>query len=104
VCVEGKYQIEGDSKFLSGNIKLLKRRRVKETNKKPSNFLLVDLGEGYEYLSSLYKIGKDRYIFDTGNKSLKYKLNKGLYELIIKKDIAIIRRKDNEQIHSHSKN
>lgn len=89
--ISGNYFIEG-SKLISGDTILLTRDRKKQTDKKPVKFLLVNLGSGYEYVSSLYQTGNNVFTFDTLNDMQKYDLEKSVYQLTIKNEQAIIKK------------
>lgn len=95
--ISGFYYIEG-SKLISGDTVLLTRDRRKQTDKKPCKFLLINLGQGFEYVSSLYQTGENTFVLDTNNDHMKkYSLEKALYTLIINNETAEIKRMEKQK-------
>jgi len=91
VNLEGNYLVNGN-KLKRSDLVLLQRNRKKQTDKKPTKFLLINLGAGFEYVSSLYQVGQNSYVFDTLNNS-KYDLVKSRYRLELNNNTAVIKRR-----------
>jgi len=84
VDLTGEYKYN-NNKLFKDKVTLLICQRVKEVDKKPSKFLLINQDKrGFEYVSSLYQVNKNSFVLDTNNSNMsKYKLNKSLYKLIL---------------------
>lgn len=90
MVLTGQY-LRSQDKLFKDDVTLLMRDRKTDIHKKPDKFILIDLGKGYEYVSSLYQLGKDVYNFDTAYQGHKYKLDKKVYKLYLNKNSATIK-------------
>ena len=81
--ITGQYDKSGN-KLFSGEVTLLIRQRKRDKDKKPGKFLLIDIGQGFEYVSSLYQVENDIFVLDTNNSNMKkYNLKRSLYKLCL---------------------